>query len=123
MPEGRRSPYKDGIDRTFSAAADLDGIRLEEDAAGDGGNTRGGAAEKVSISATACSAVLLAVVCFAISLAIVLLVNCVNKSICPVRRSLRKTAIASAIFLVISSTAAVYLAFKVVQSVRIYLKM
>nr|GMD22279.1 hypothetical protein DM860_000026 [Ipomoea batatas]GMD23821.1 hypothetical protein DM860_000026 [Ipomoea batatas]GMD27106.1 hypothetical protein DM860_000026 [Ipomoea batatas] len=120
-----------GVSKTFSMDMpylELDrryGSRREEDSDGAvtvGGDTTRDSSQKLSISTAACSAVLLVVVCFAISLAIVLLVNCVNKSICPVRRSLRKTVIASAIFLLIASTAALYLGAKVFRSLRICFK-
>ncbi|CAH9074081.1 unnamed protein product [Cuscuta epithymum] len=94
-----------------------------EDVSGAGENTRD-TAQKVSVLGTACSAVLLIVLCFFISVSIVLLVNCVNKSICPVHghRSLRKTVIASAIVLAICLIAALYVIFKLIQSVRICFK-
>lgn len=114
-------PYLE-LDRRYGSRREEDGDGAVTLGDGDGDGTPD-RAQKLSISTAACSAVLLVVVCFAISLAIVLLVNCVNKSICPVRRSLRKTVFASAIFLLIASTAALYLGAKVFRSVRICFKM
>nr|GMD49966.1 hypothetical protein DM860_000026 [Ipomoea batatas] len=97
--------------RNFESFQELDQRyrnRREEDSDGVAvtvGYTTRDSSQKLSISTTACFVVLLVVVCFAISLALVLLVNYVYKSICPVRRSLRKTIFTSSIFLLIASTA------------------